>query len=62
MITKSMGASLAMDISHSRPHRAYDFAPLRPFNKFLQSVDVVLRGTPFADSEGYRSMLGGNHS
>jgi DNA modification methylase len=53
IITKSMGASLAMDISHSRPHKAYDCAPLRPFNKFLQSVDVVLRGTPFADSERY---------
>jgi len=53
IITKSMGASLAMDISHSRPHKAYDCAPLRPFNKFLQSVDVVLRGTPFADTEGY---------
>ena len=51
IITKSIGASLAMDISHSRPHRTYDSAPLRPFNKFLQSVDTVLRGTPFAEGE-----------
>jgi hypothetical protein len=51
IITKSMGASLAMDISHSRPHKVYDVAPLRPFNKFLQSVDAVLRGAPFAGDE-----------
>jgi hypothetical protein len=49
IITKSMGASLAMDVSHSRPHKAYDSAPLRPFKKFLQSVDAVLRGAPFVD-------------
>ena len=49
IITKSMGASLAMDVSHSRPHKAYDVAPVRPFNKFLQSVEAVLRGTPFVD-------------
>jgi hypothetical protein len=51
IITKSIGASLAMDVSHSRPHKAYDSAPLRPFNKFLQSVEAVLRGTPFSDAE-----------
>jgi SAM-dependent methyltransferase len=51
IITKSMGASLAMDVSHSRPHKAYDVAPLRPFNKFLQSVEVVLRGAPFVDDQ-----------
>lgn len=51
IITKSMGASLAMDVSHSRPHKAYDSAPLRPFNKFLQSVEAVLRGTPFSDTD-----------
>jgi hypothetical protein len=51
IITKSMGASLAMDVSHSRPHKAYDAGPLRPFSKFLQSVDAVLRGAPFVDDE-----------
>jgi hypothetical protein len=51
IITKSTGASLAMDVSHSRPHRAYDVAPLRPLNKFLQSVDAVLRGAPFVDDQ-----------
>ncbi len=51
IITKSIGASLAMDVSHSRPHKAYDAAPLRPFNKFLQSVDAVLRGAPFVDDQ-----------
>ena len=51
IITKSIGASLAMDVSHSRPHKTYDVAPLRPFNKFLHSVDTVLRGAPFVDGE-----------
>ena len=51
IITKSIGASLAMDVSHSRPHKVYDVAPLRPFDKFLQSVDAVLRGAPFVDDK-----------
>ena len=51
IITKSVGASLAMDVSHSRPHKAYRSAPLRPFNKFLEAVEAVLRGAPFVNKE-----------
>lgn len=42
IITKQSGASLAMDLSHSRPHRAFDRAPTKPFRKFLAAVDRVV--------------------
>jgi hypothetical protein len=42
IITKQSGASLALDLSHSRPHRSFDVAPEKPFNKFLSAVDRVL--------------------
>ncbi|MCP3379442.1 hypothetical protein NLM31_03165 [Bradyrhizobium sp. CCGUVB4N] len=43
IITKQAGASLAMDLSHSRPHRAFESAPIKPFNKFLAAVELVLK-------------------
>jgi len=42
IITKSSGASLAMDLSHSRPHKKFHSAPVKPFRKFLQAVDHVI--------------------
>src|SRR5438105_564331 len=33
IITKQAGASLAMDLSHSRPHKKFKRAPIKPFNK-----------------------------
>lgn len=47
IITKKIGVSLAMDISHSRPHRVYDQAPVRPWDRFLPSVERVLKSIPF---------------
>lgn len=47
IITKKVGASLAMDISHSRPHRVYDQAPIRPFDKFEAVVNMILKSAPF---------------
>jgi SAM-dependent methyltransferase len=43
IITKQAGASLAMDLSHSRPHKAFDRAPIEPFYKFLIAVNQVLK-------------------
>lgn len=43
IITKQSGASLAMDLSHSRPHRAFKRAPSKPFRNFLYAVDRVAR-------------------
>jgi DNA modification methylase len=47
VITKKSGVSLAMDVSHSRPHRKYQKAPVSPFDKFLQAVDYINRKAPF---------------
>jgi len=42
IITKKSGASLAMDLSHSRPHKSFNRAPVKPFTKFLAAVDHVV--------------------
>jgi SAM-dependent methyltransferase len=42
IITKQSGASLAMDLSHSRPHKVFNRAPTKPFRKFLAAVDHVI--------------------
>lgn len=55
IITKKIGVSLAMDISHSRPHRVYDKAPAKPFDKFIASVEVITKRLPFAD-DGHRTL------
>ena len=41
IISKQSGASLAMDLSHSRPHRKFKRAPAKPFRKFLSAADHV---------------------
>jgi len=51
IITKKLGVSLAMDVSHSRPHRKYKIAPVKPFDKFLLAVDRVIKKAPFRDSK-----------
>ena len=47
IITKTFGASLAMDVSHSRPHKVYDVAPVKPFDAFLKAVSKVVCNCPF---------------
>lgn len=43
IITKQSGASLAMDLAHSRPHRVFDSAPAKPFRKFEAALERVLQ-------------------
>ncbi|WP_456658182.1 methyltransferase domain-containing protein [Bradyrhizobium sp. JR3.5] len=43
IITKQAGASLAMDLSHSRPHKVFETAPVKPFGKFLTATGHVLK-------------------
>jgi DNA modification methylase len=50
IITKQAGASLAMDLSHSRPHRTFSRAPIKPFNRFLSAVETVVTNCPQAGS------------
>jgi len=47
IIAKQAGASRALDLSHSRPHRVDSKAPIRPLAFFLSAVKTVLNGTPF---------------
>ncbi len=51
IITKQSGASLAMDLSHSRPHKAFESAPIKPFNKFIAAVDRVCENCIDVDDE-----------
>jgi DNA modification methylase len=46
IITKSAGASLAMDLSHSRPHKEFTRAPVKPFNRFISAVQTVVSNCP----------------
>jgi len=46
IITKQAGASLAMDLSHSRPHRQFTRAPIKPFNRFISAVETVISNCP----------------
>jgi SAM-dependent methyltransferase len=46
IITKSAGASLAMDLSHSRPHKEFTSAPVKPFSKFIAAVQTVVSNCP----------------
>jgi hypothetical protein len=47
IITKKKGVSLAMDVSHSRPHRKYEKAPFTPFDKFIYSTEFIIKKAPF---------------
>jgi DNA modification methylase len=42
IIAKQAGVSLALDLAHSRPHKHFDTAPIKPFASFLKAVDKVL--------------------
>ena len=48
IITKQAGVSLAMDVSHSRPHKAYERAPRKALNDFENAVRRILRACPFS--------------
>lgn len=44
IITKRSGASLAMDLSHSRPHKVFKRGPTKPFSKFTFAAGRVAGG------------------
>jgi len=50
IITKKMGASLAMDVSHSRPHKVYKRAPINALDRFEQVAARVAALCPFDGS------------
>jgi SAM-dependent methyltransferase len=54
VITKSVGVSRAMDVSHSRPHRSYKTAPVTTFERFPHAVRQVLKACPFTKGQRQR--------
>lgn len=51
IITKQSGVSLAMDISHSRPHRSYDKAPKNALEHFERAVKQITKVCPFQNGD-----------
>jgi SAM-dependent methyltransferase len=51
IITKQNGASLAMDVSHSRPHKVYVRSPINPLEKFENAVAAIEQRSPFKDND-----------
>jgi hypothetical protein len=47
IIAKARGASLAKDLSHSRPHRVINKPVLRPIPNFIKAVKTILKNAPF---------------
>jgi hypothetical protein len=54
IITKSDGVSLAMDVSHSRPHKVYERAPKRPFELFPRAIERILQVALFKTGQPRR--------
>jgi hypothetical protein len=48
IITKKAGVSLAMDISHSRPHRVCNKSPVTAFEIFINAAEKIVKGNPFS--------------
>lgn len=46
IIAKKAGVSLAMDVSHSRPHKVLDKSDIRPFDHFEKAVEKVVKALP----------------
>lgn len=51
IITKQAGASRAMDLSHSRPHRTFTKAPRLPFDCFISACERVVSNAPSRSAE-----------
>jgi hypothetical protein len=47
IITKQAGASLALDVAHSRPHKVSDKTVIRPIEQFDAAVRAVVSAIPF---------------
>ena len=52
IITKQSGASRALDLAHSRPHRVFERAPLKPFNGFFRAISRVAENCPNKNAKG----------
>ncbi len=53
IIAKARGASWAMDLSHSRPHKVIDKPAFRPLPAFEKAVKSILDNLPFTNAHGF---------
>ncbi|HLH06121.1 MAG TPA: class I SAM-dependent methyltransferase [Terriglobales bacterium] len=51
IVAKDAGVSLARDVSHSRPHKSFKRAPIKPFNAFETALKRVLAACLFHGAE-----------
>jgi DNA modification methylase len=61
IITKTAGASRAMDLSHSRPHREFLKAPVKPFDRFLSAISLVVSNCPRSGTAGLGPVCQSKH-
>ncbi|MDQ3814921.1 MAG: hypothetical protein M3347_13335, partial [Armatimonadota bacterium] len=57
IITKQASVSLAMDLSHSRPHRVREVSDIHPFDRYFSSVESVLDAAPFKSTRSVGSAV-----
>lgn len=57
IITKESGVSLAMDVSHSRPHKKFHRAPIRALDAMRRQVEVILKNAPFSNDSSLPKAL-----
>lgn len=55
IIVKSNGVSLAIDLSHSRPHRFYEKALTTPFEAFPNAIKRIVSCAPFVCTNEHTS-------
>jgi DNA modification methylase len=53
IIAKERGASLAMDLSHSRPHKVAEKIVIKPFDHFVDSVKTIVKRATFTEPSEY---------
>jgi len=58
IIVKDNGVSLARDVSHSRPHRSYERAPVDPFIQFSKAGGCIIRSLLALPTSGGTVYLG----
>jgi hypothetical protein len=51
IIAKDSGASLARDLSHSRPHKSFDRSRIQPIDEFVGEIKFIAKNSVFSDPD-----------
>lgn len=57
IVAKNASVSLAIDIPHSRPRRVREHSEFLPFDRFMPSVDAILKALPFRERSSGRATV-----